>query len=159
MKPSEYLALAERLLAGEKCPAGFRTTVSRAYYGAFHTALAFVREMGVTIPSGPSINKHECVPHLLGNSGDADLQKAGARLENLRGERNRADYNLDDSGAEKEAFADFQVTAAKDIIASLSGCKLGKGNPGSRFEVAKVAVQGYARMRFWGSSGTGPPAR
>jgi len=39
MRPHDFWRLADRLLANEKNPEGFRSAVSRAYYAAFLTAL------------------------------------------------------------------------------------------------------------------------
>ena len=49
MRPHDFWRLADRLLAKEKNPEGFRSAVSRAYYAAFLTAEEFLAAMGVSL--------------------------------------------------------------------------------------------------------------
>src|SRR5882724_1660193 len=57
MNPLAFYQLADWLIANRRSPDGYRSSVSRAYYGAFHSALQFLEEMGLHIPS--TDNKHE----------------------------------------------------------------------------------------------------
>jgi hypothetical protein len=49
MQPQAFYDLAERLFNNEKNPGGFRSAISRAYYGAFHQ-----RRRGTRRASGPA---------------------------------------------------------------------------------------------------------
>jgi uncharacterized protein (UPF0332 family) len=145
MKAFDYLLLAEWLLTNRKSPDGFRTSVSRGYYAALHTALELLGASGVTVPKAQ--NKHEAVPDLLSYSGDNDIADVGQKLDNLRGHRNRADYDFSDRTAETEAFAQLRLNEAKDIVARLSSCALDK----QRFAAVIAAVKKRADFLFLGT--------
>ena len=49
MKPLEFCDLAERLILNEKNAAGFRTAISRSYYGAFHQAKDFLSRASISL--------------------------------------------------------------------------------------------------------------
>ena len=64
MTGKEFIVLAERL-AAEAGPAECRSAVSRAYYGAFHAALAGVPPLGgILPPKGGTPAGDSRVPHL-----------------------------------------------------------------------------------------------
>lgn len=139
MKPDAFFELAEWLADEKKTPASLRSAISRAYYGAFHTAIRFLDAMGIALLRTDS--KHERVPDLLYHSGDVDLLLAGRTLVDLRSDRNLADYQLDDPDPEQESTARGHLQKARRVIGILNTCLAGKGNAGSRFEQAKAAVK------------------
>jgi uncharacterized protein (UPF0332 family) len=148
MKPYDIYLLAQWLFDNKKCPEGFRSTVSRAYYGAFHTAISLLAEMEILVHKKK--NKHELVPDLLQHTGDDTLVRVGEKLRDLKDGRNVADYELDDREAETSAFAAQRLTDAKDIIATLSTAKTSKGTVGGRFEKSKAAAKKWADFIFLG---------
>src|SRR4051812_29422849 len=87
-----FLGLAKRLLANEKNPEGLRSTVGRAYYAAFNVAAEFLLGVGCNVPDGPQ--GHAFAYHCLNNCKDEILIEAGRHLDELRGERNDADYKM-----------------------------------------------------------------
>ncbi len=123
MLPLAFCNLAERLIANEKNPEGFRSAISRAYYGAFLQAEEFLRRMSVHLASD---NKHQELLRILADTGDADVDEAGAMLGDLREERNRADYKLKQRDVEVEEHAEQCLDNARDIIAKLNGCRLSR---------------------------------
>jgi uncharacterized protein (UPF0332 family) len=134
MQPQSFLDLAERLIASEKNPAGFRSAISRAYYGAFLQAEDFLRRMNVFLAKD---KKHQEIVQILADTGDADVNEASSMLGDLRDERNRADYKMDDKDAEIEAHAQQCVDNAKDLVAKLNGCRIA----GSRFQAVALKIQ------------------
>jgi hypothetical protein len=154
MRPFEFWELSDRLLQNEANPAGFRNAISRSYYSAFLTALVFLDEAGVVIPR--TVKKgdmHRYVPDLLNNSGDQDIATAGMMLANLRDERNRADYEYQDTSLETDAYARSRHSEAGTIIAKLNACRQTKGISGGRFDAVAAAL--YQRAAFLFS---GPPS-
>ena len=136
MDPDDFLALAAQLnsLGAE---AALRTAVSRAYYSAFHSAVALIKEMGVALPVGPE--SHHKVRYCLMESGEPDGLAAGTSLQTLRKYRNVADYDL-------AASAEFNATKVRDcigqarlIIDRLQRCR--EGGSGMRF---RVKLRDYA---------------
>lgn len=134
MLPQAFIELAERLIANEKNPEGFRSAISRAYYSAFLQAEDFLRRMNVYLVTD---KKHQELLQILADTGDADVNEASAMLGDLREERNRADYKLDDKGVEVEAHAQQCLDNAKDILAKLNGCRIIP----SRFQAVTAKVQ------------------
>jgi hypothetical protein len=138
MAPVEFYALAEQLLSSEKCPAGFRTVTSRAYYAAFLEAVEFLAKMGV--PVERTAAGHKEVRHILTNSGDKDLADAGKILDDLRDHRNGADYRLHEAEYGREERATLRWRESGVIMVTLSACRSDQ----TRFEAAKSTIRGYA---------------
>ena len=134
MQPQAFVELAERLITNEKNPEGFRSAISRAYYGAFLQAEDFLRRMNVYLVTD---KKHQEVLQILANTGDAEVDASSAMLGDLREERNRADYKLDDKSIEVEAHAQECLDNAKDILAKLNGCRIIP----TRFQAVTVKLQ------------------
>lgn len=100
-----FLAVA-RELAGSDKEELRRTSISRAYYGAYHVARELLQSCGVVVPKRDVHNKLQwCLQQAGEKSGDKELAKAGGKLGDLRTERNGADYDLDDREIAKPANA------------------------------------------------------
>jgi hypothetical protein len=138
MSPVEFYALAEPLLSNEKCPAGFRTVTSRDYYAAFLEAAEFLAKAGVQVERTAS--GHKQVQHLLTNSGDNELAEAGKILDDLRDDRNGADYRLDEVEYGKEDHTRLCWRDSGAVMAALSACRTDT----VRFEGVKNKVRQYA---------------
>lgn len=75
MLPQAFIDLAEQLIANEKNPEGFRSAISRAYYGAFLQAEDLLRRMNVFLVTD---KKHQELLQILADTGDADVDEASA---------------------------------------------------------------------------------
>lgn len=126
MDGREFLPCAERLAASSSA-ADLRSAVSRAYYAAFHAALAFFRSCGIRF-SKNSPAAHEKIPDCLDNSNIPDAVAVGRMLRSLRGSRNIADYDLESLVFEKEANVDLRIDAAKDIIKMIDDLDADRAN-------------------------------
>src|SRR6185503_2773546 len=91
MDPRDFRTLAV-VLVKPGAPANNRTAIGRAYYAAFNVALNHLRAEGFQIKQNNSA--HEEVTRHLAWSNDADVQRAGSQIQDLRGKRNKADYKL-----------------------------------------------------------------
>src|SRR6266851_2541669 len=100
MNPRAFLELAKNLLANEKNPQGFRSTISRAYYAAFNVAAEFLN--GIECKVQEDANGHKQAYYRLNNSADSDLAEIANNLNDLRAERNVADYKLGKPQVEQE---------------------------------------------------------
>ena len=88
--PFDLLALAEEL-SHRADEASLRCAASRAYFAAFlHCRNVASSELGFS-PTGFA-RDHLAIRRAIGESN----AQAAARLENLRKERNRADYEVDE---------------------------------------------------------------
>lgn len=92
MNPEEFLATADELCEGTR-EADWRSAVSRAYYAAFHAARNLLRECGFAVPRHGEA--HAYLTDRLAHCGNPSLVLAARDLLVLRGQRNRADYDLD----------------------------------------------------------------
>jgi uncharacterized protein (UPF0332 family) len=140
MDPRAFLGLAKRLLENEKNPEGFRSTVGRAYYAAFNVAAEFLSGIGCQVPDGPQ--GHAKASHYLNNCEDPSLIEAGRRLDDLRGERNNADYKMHKKHVEKEDVVRNWVDVADEVIKCLDDCKNG---PAERRGRVALVVKGYKK--------------
>ncbi|MBY0524193.1 MAG: hypothetical protein K2R98_12385 [Gemmataceae bacterium] len=114
MNPRDLLDVAGELCAGSG-EAEWRTAVSRAYFAAFHVARLTLDSVGFDVPRGEAA--HAYLWLRLSNAGQVDLAEAGRRLNDLRSQRNWADYNLNRSFP--HLHASHQVQAAAEIVRML----------------------------------------
>src|SRR5207244_7709329 len=89
-----------------------RSSVSRGYYAAFHAARELLEDLGFTVPRGE--RAHAYLWLRLSNCGEPQVQDAGRRLNTVRGQRNRADYDVRASFSRRTA--DGQVRIGEGII-------------------------------------------
>jgi uncharacterized protein (UPF0332 family) len=111
MNPRDLLEVADDLLGGLK-EAYWRSAVSRAYYAAFHEARQLLWQCQFTVPKGEQA--HAYLWLRLSNCGHPDLAHAGAELNDLRSQRNWADYDFDQV-LDQNTAADY-VQSAHDIV-------------------------------------------
>jgi uncharacterized protein (UPF0332 family) len=116
MTGHDFLPLASRLAAGST-EADWRTAVSRAYYAAFHVARQLLQDLRFRVPQADQAHRHLWLR--LSNCGDPQVEQAGADLNVLRRNRNRADYELNLFFRQAEAYG--HLRAAEQIIQVLDG--------------------------------------
>ena len=102
-------------LAADPAEAAWRSAISRAYYAAFHVARELLTDLGFTVAGGSGA--HDYLWLRLQNSGDLQVKHAGSDLNALRGQRNKADYEL--RRALAQAIARNEVKVAEQIIQTL----------------------------------------
>src|SRR5690242_5923842 len=86
----DFLPLAAALAKGTT-EAEWRTSCSRSYYAAFHVARELLLALGFRVPQAD--RAHGYLWLRLSNAGVAEVQEAGRNLNDLRRERNHADYD------------------------------------------------------------------
>ncbi len=125
MNGEDLLNLASHLIVNTafgNAEARYRTAISRAYYGAFHIAVDFLKEMGKSVPANHS--GHEVVYRLLFNSNVQDAIDAARSLNDLRRDRNRADYDLNRSGFQLPANAMERAELAHKFKLRIDRCRV-----------------------------------
>jgi uncharacterized protein (UPF0332 family) len=115
----DYLRLAA-VLANGPGEAEWRSAVSRAYYAAFHVARRLLTSMGFRVPQADRAHAHLWLR--LANSGHSDVQIAATRLNDLRRERNRADY--DEGRPMRQATAAKHVQTAEEVVRVLDAASV-----------------------------------
>jgi uncharacterized protein (UPF0332 family) len=116
-----FLDFAAKVAAAYSDPAGCRSAISRAYYGAFHVARAFLDGLGVRPPR--SANAHIFVQQRLANCGNSDAVEAGWLLADLYADPLNADYDLSKTAVESIAYARARVVIATRIQTALQNCE------------------------------------
>jgi uncharacterized protein (UPF0332 family) len=111
MNAREFLDLADELATGIH-ESHWRTSVSRAYYAAFHVACTLLEECGFTVPD--SERAHSYLRFRLMNAVHPDVVEAGTGLDELRNTRNRADYKIKAPFPNEVAIQRCQLAA--DVI-------------------------------------------
>jgi uncharacterized protein (UPF0332 family) len=140
---SDLLLQADRLLAAGT-EVDRRTAVSRAYYGAYHVARGFlVQRCGIVLSKGADV--HQAMQRCLLNSQNDLLRDAGIRLESLRSERNRADYDLDDPRFTDAVRAQIQIQRAREILGKLAEAEK---NLLSFQQVVRVYASGVLKLQL-----------
>ena len=92
IKPNTLLAEARVLFEGANTEARYRTSISRAYFAAFHFLGDRAAQEGFKLRG--TGEDHRTLVAFLIDSNDKALAHCGGLLERLRGFRNKADYNL-----------------------------------------------------------------
>jgi uncharacterized protein (UPF0332 family) len=125
MNPLEFITLANTLaVAPDSGPAGYRSAVSRAYYGAFLTARSLIQDdIGIKCKIG-TVSAHTVIQMFLQHCHVPQAVQVGIMLSNLHERRKRADYDMDHGEPEDQAISSESVAQANDIIERLQGCRV-----------------------------------
>ncbi len=110
----DFLSLAATLANGAT-EAEWRSACSRGYYAAFHVARRLLLGLGFRVPRADRAHGHFWLR--LSNAGVPAVQRAGRLRNDLRQERNRADY--DDHLTITQMEAAQNVRFAEEIIQAL----------------------------------------
>jgi uncharacterized protein (UPF0332 family) len=121
MDGNDFIDLASKMaLAANTNAAGYRTVVSRAYYGAFHLARRMLSDMGFHCRVRD--NEHLFVQRHFANCREPEAQEAGRLLGHLHENRKEADYDLHKAQAETQRFALLCVKRADRVRDHLNRC-------------------------------------
>ena len=110
----DYLTLA-RTLAGGSTEAEWRSACSRAYYAAFHVARSLLA--GLHFRVAKADRAHSYLWLRLSNAGVLQVTQAARQLNDLRRDRNQADY--DEHHTFTRARAIQNVDFAEQVIQAL----------------------------------------
>lgn len=139
MTGHDFIALAGRLAASND-EAALRSAVSRAYYGAFHLAIAFLAELDCPT------NGHGEPPRRLSEPGNENARLAGQLLIELQGARVKADYKLNDRRLAAIEFARHHVEIAHSIRGELDKCVGEDVRTAIKTEIARFLHKREGRM-------------
>ncbi len=126
---SEFMKVATILARGAAATIGEeptdeacqRTSVSRAYYAAFHESWEFLKAKGKEseISTGPGA--HTAVPRVLKESGEREWKKIGNKLDNLKSDRHKADYEAHIENV--KSLCAKSITNAKELLQLLESLR------------------------------------
>lgn len=112
MKAKDFLTLAQNLSNESNNEAALRTSVSRSYYALHNFISLFISKEGFSLPEGAE--KHRWIIHDLNNCNipNIDIATIASILNDLREERNIADYNLESNDFQEPNKAKFSYLKA-----------------------------------------------
>ncbi|HUY36179.1 MAG TPA: hypothetical protein VMV69_25800 [Pirellulales bacterium] len=140
MIPSAFLNLAIHLSNDPGADESwFRTAVGRAYYAAFHVGLEFAERLGVRLPRQEHV--HKKLMMLLGNCRLTSLSDAGKLLDDLKRDRNHADYSLRDPRFGGRNVALAAIARSQRLCQIIDDCGADPDTAG-----IKSAIQDSARL-------------
>ena len=116
MTGRDFVATAEHFAKGTT-EGEFRSAVSRAYYGAFHEAIALLNSCGVWLPKTEQV--HIKLEYCLRGCGDPNASSAGREIELLRAKRKAADYDLTDKRFLVVQAVDAEIKRAQRILETI----------------------------------------
>ena len=95
MNPNQFCDVAAFLLAAKPTqPAAIRSAVSREYYALYHVIAGRLVTAGIRLPVKKA-ECHELVYRILSGARADELKTIAVSLNDLRHQRNLADYDLD----------------------------------------------------------------
>ena len=110
MNPREFHTIAQELLKASDA-AHNRSAIGRAYYSVFNVAAELLRGANFRVSQGAA--GHLEVTRLLNASENEDVKLAGAGIQDMRGMRNRADYDMSRNDVERDVTASSIVADAR----------------------------------------------
>jgi uncharacterized protein (UPF0332 family) len=142
MNGNEFVSLAIKL-SNSQHEAELRTAVSRAYYGAFHSARELIVDCGIAFPRKDLLGSdiHRKVRFCLANAGHPDAISIANNLDSLRRQRNLADYDL--ATGKFTALHVRQVRTTLDIAIEIVDA-LQRCRTADTFSQFRQSVRGYA---------------
>lgn len=122
MQAEDFITFAGKIAAqGTVGTAGYRSAISRAYYGAYHLLLEYLEGLGHHCNSD---NIHVCVKRCLANCDVPEGANLGQRIGNLHENRKDADYDLQNPASETQGLARACVLRAEEIRRLLAECRV-----------------------------------
>lgn len=144
MNGQAFLGFA-RELATSDAEERRRTSISRAYYAAYHVAIDFVRNCGVVVPKRDvHIKLQWCLQQIGEGASQKELTKAGSKLGDLRTERNKADYDLDEGSIAKPANVLKAVKKAEQVVDTIASYSVGGVSDSMRRQ-----IRDFAQRQGW----------
>ena len=144
MDGNAFLNLALQLASSDK-EERLRSSVSRAYYGAYHVARELVRSFDVIVPRRDVHDKLQwCLRQCGEKMAHTGVIEAASALGSLRTERNRADYDLADTKYAKQANAVLAIKAAQEIVDVLVAITAGPAK-----DLLHAHVRTFAQLQRW----------
>ncbi len=144
MDGEAFLSLSLQLANGDS-EARFRSSVSRAYYGAYHVVREFVQSCDVVVPKRDVHNKLQWCLEQTGKAiANIELAKAGSKLGSLRTDRNRADYDLSDPNFTRKVNAVKAAMKAQQVAEAIRSL-----NTGESMQLVRVQIRLFAQQESW----------
>lgn len=125
MEPKAFIDLAKSLVdQNNPSEAAIRTSVSRSYYGLYNFLSGFFEDNGFELPD--AAEAHEIIRRELYNCGIPSVRGIAEFLQELRRERNNADYHLELTEYAEDRPAQMSLIKARTAYSDFGGFTSGK---------------------------------
>jgi uncharacterized protein (UPF0332 family) len=111
MNGQDFLAFASKIAVLHSQPAAIRSAISRAYYGAFHSAVQLLHELSLKTEA-----RHGSVWMDFMTPPQIESQAIGNHLRELHAYRVAADYQLGRVDVEETQLAMICVETAEHVV-------------------------------------------
>lgn len=118
MNPTGFLKIANDLQYSPE-EAGVRTAVGRAYYAVFNYIRAYLAANNIVLPNK---DVHQNLYLCVKNSGVDGIRGVGKAIDDLRGDRHDADYEME-STRWKEKTCELLVLKARLALEDFRKCE------------------------------------
>jgi uncharacterized protein (UPF0332 family) len=118
MEPLDFLPVADKLKDSSN-EAERRTAVSRAYYAVFNFVKSYLVQNRIPFSSS---GEHGQLTRYLFNSGIKEVEQLSRMIDDLRTDRNEADYNMDSTRFNQNTCILLYLKAQK-VIEVFQRCK------------------------------------
>ncbi len=116
MEAKAFLALANKLTQ-MRDEAALRSSVSRAYYAAYNSGIALVRQLGFPFEKGAPA--HDKLYQYLNNIPISEVVDLANSLKALRKHRNEADYDMESPTFRNHSFCQLNVARAQIAVSQI----------------------------------------
>jgi len=117
MNGQDFLDVAKNL-SRSQFEASLRSAISRAYYALLNCAIQLLLELGFTVDQGPGA--HGQTHRRLFNCGIEQAIEFARVLDELRMQRNQADYNMKSAEFQNQTVCALRVAKAEIAIGLLA---------------------------------------
>jgi len=112
MDPKAFIDIAQSLIdVSAPSEAAIRTSIGRSYFGLFNLLGDFMKKNSFYLPN--AAEAHKIIAHDLRGCGVDAARSIASYLEDLRTDRNKADYQLELSCYTDKRPADFSLLRAR----------------------------------------------
>lgn len=143
MQPKPFLDLAQSLSRKSSNEAALRTSVSRSYYALFNLLKQFLKDNNFSLPKAAAA--HGIVYHALYHCDVDEAASIAKDLDELREDRNDADYDLE---LTKFQEANTVVLLFLKAQTAYNGFEQLVGNRANRRKVVE-GVRSYRKKAPW----------
>lgn len=115
MDPKDFLYTAG-LLSNSGKESDLRTSISRSYYAVLLFFRNYFANQLKFPPENLGSGVHKFVPECFSESESPNIKKMGAKINRMKGDRNKADYRLSEDISSQNAKDSLQ--SAKELIST-----------------------------------------
>lgn len=119
MNGQDFFDVAKNL-SRSQFEASLRSAISRAYYALLNCTIQLLQGLGFAVDQGPGA--HGQTHRRLSNCGIEEMIEFARVLDELRTQRNQADYNMKSAEFQSQANCALRIAKVEIAIGILADC-------------------------------------